>query len=262
MSKLSLRVVVRFAVFFTLLLALSLSQGWAGTIQGSSTTARSFTDVATGQVFIYNGGFFVSGETVNTFNWFGPTFSGSRDLTPLLFSESNGVFTVVGIGTSQTITDPTAGVMSVAFGLEPGGTNLTGSNFTFGFVNGLTDSTGTLSSTSAGTVEHNNTVDAGTGVGGLGTTNDWVFTPSESGINVALGTTFQIPGSNGTTGSSNFLLNNPGLGGNNGDRTYSANADGVISGVAEPGTFSLITGAGLVLAGLFRYRHSRGRRNS
>jgi hypothetical protein len=71
---------------------------------------------------------------------------------------------------------------------------------------------------------------------------------------VALGTSFAIPGNAG-----NFTLNNPENGGFNVDRTYSANADGLLSGVAEPGTFSLITGAGLVLAGLFRYRYTRGR---
>jgi hypothetical protein len=42
------------------------------------------------------------------------------------------------------------------------------------------------------------------------------------------------------------------------DRTYSAQAS---SGVAEPGTFSFIAGAGLVLAGLFRYRYTRGRQS-
>jgi len=256
MTQLNLRVIVRLAVLFSLIFALFLTQGWAGTItnQGSTATSRTTTDIAVGQVYIYNGDVFPTGETVTTFNWFGPTFSGSRDLTPLLFSDNNGIFTVVGIG-SSTVVSGGMGSSSEAFGLQAG-SSVTGSTWTFGFVTGLTDSTGVLSSTSAGSVPHNSPVDSGAGID-PGSTNDWVFTPSLSGINVTLGSTFGIPGSNG---SIDFTLNNPNNGGSSVDRTYSANADG-ISGVAEPGTFSLITGAGLVLAGLFRYRYTRGRRS-
>jgi hypothetical protein len=259
MSRSRLRVAVRFFVLFSLLLALSLTQSWATplTNQGSSATTLPNLDTAVGQVYIYNGGLFPSGETVNTFNWFGPVFAGFRDMTPLLFSVSGGIFTVVGIGTPDSVSG-TGLAQSVAFGLLAG-SNVTGGNWTFGFVNGLANTDGTFSATSAGTVAQNFTVVGGTGVGLDSTTNDWVFTPSDAGINVKVGTTFGIPGS----GAANFTLNNPALGAFNTDRTYSANADGALSGVvAEPGTFSLITGAGLVLAGLFRYRYSRGRRTS
>jgi hypothetical protein len=261
MSTSRLRVAVRFAVLFTLVFALSLTQGWATPItnQGSSTIARTNLDIASGEVFIYNGGLFPSGETVDTFNWFGSLFTGAnRSFTPLLFSVTGGVFTVAGIGNPQTIENGTsAGVNSVGFGLIAG-TDVTGGNWTFGFVEGVASSSGSLSGASAGIIEHNNTVDGGTGVGGVGpplTTNDWVFTPGGTNITtVAVNTTFGASGSNAT-----FTLNNPGSGGTFVDRTYSANADQTLSGVAEPGTFSLITGAGLVLAGLFRYRYSRGR---
>jgi hypothetical protein len=135
------------------------------------------------------------------------------------------------------------------------GTATSSGTFTFGFVTGLVSSTGVITGPSTGSIGHDSPVDAPPGVS-AGSTNDWVFTPSLSGFNVNLGTTFIIPGSNGTA---NFTLNNPSLGGTNVDRTYSANLSPSSSGVAEPGTFSLITGAGLVLAGLFRYRYSRGR---
>ncbi len=251
MSKSNLRVVVRLVLLFTLVFALSLTQGWADSI-GSSTTARPTLDSSAGQVFIYNGGFIPDGDTVSTFNWFGPSFSGSRELTPLLFTESGGVFTVVGIGASEVDVTYTGSPESFAFGLQAGTATAASANtYTFGFVEGLADSTGDINSASTGAIGHDGTVDGGNGVGGSGTSNDWVFTPSESFSNVGLGTTF---GGNGTIG-----LNNPELGTTNVDRTYSANITANASGVAEPGTFSLITGAGLVLAGLFRYRYSRGR---
>jgi len=260
MSKSSLRVAVRLVLLFTLVFALSLTQGWATTI-GSTTTARPTLDGSAGQVYIYDGGFLANGDVANTFNWFGPVFSGSKDLTPLLFSDSNGVFTVVGIGTPQSVTY-TGLVQSPAFGLQAGtGTASSAGTFTFGFVEGLY-SDGTLTATSNGSIGHdtNVTSDPPPGVSGSPSTNDWVFTPSLSfggGNNyVGLGQTFIIPGSNGTA---DWTLNNPALGGTNFDRTYSANLNASSSGVAEPGTFSLITGAGLVLAGLFRYRYSRGR---
>jgi len=254
MAKTHLRVAVRLVLLFSLVFALSLTQGWADSI-GSSTTLRSTLDVSTGQVFIYDGASLPTGDTATTFNWFGPTFSGTKDLTPLIFTFNSGTdtYTVVGIGSSE-IVSYSGSVQSFAFGLTAGTATAAGSNYFFGFVEGLASSTGALTATSNGSIGHNSPIDGGTGVSGGSSTNDWVFTPSnlsDVGTPVALGATF---GANGTTS-----LNNPGLGGFNVDRTYSANLSASSSGVAEPGTFSLITGAGLVLAGLFRYRYSRGR---
>jgi hypothetical protein len=258
MSKSNLRDVVRLVALFTLVFALSLAQGWADSIgTGTINPPDPLLDVSAGQVSIYNGGFIPVGDTATNFNWFGPTFSGSRELTPLIFTESGGVFTVVGIGAQEIDVSYTGSPESFAFGLQAGtATASAAGTYTFGFVEGLADSTGSVSSASTGSIGHDNSVDAGLGAGGAGTTNDWVFTPTVGGISVGIGETFVIPGSNAT---GDIPLNNPGLGGNNLDRTYSANITASSSGVAEPGTFSLITGAGLVLAGLFRYRYSRGR---
>lgn len=257
MSKSSLRVAVRLVLLFTLVFALSLTQGWATTIGSTSTVPRQFADLASGQVFIYDGGFLSTGDVANTFNWFGPTFSGTQDLTPLLFSDSNGTFTIVGVGLPEQVIY-TGVSQSFGFDLQSGnGTALSANTYTFGFVEGLATSSGVTAST--GSVGHDNTVDAPTGLS-AGSTNDWVFTPSLSftGNYAAVGTTFIIPGN--SNGTADWTLNNPALSGANVDRTYSANLNASSSGVAEPGTFSLITGAGLVLAGLFRYRYSRGRR--
>jgi hypothetical protein len=246
MSKTHLRVAVRLVLLFSLVFALSLSQGGATTI-GSSTTNRSFTDTATGQVYIYSGNsFFTPGDVVNGFSWFGSVFSGTRELTPLLFQDNGGVFTVVAIGASEAVSGA-GGVQSFSFGLQAG-TNVAGTNYTFGFVTGAVDSAGDISGATAGSIKFNSTVDAGVGASGAGT-NDWVFTPSVTGFNVAVGSEFG--GANGTP-------LNSGVGSFQTDRTYSAQAS---SGVAEPGTFSLITGAGLVFAGLFRYRYTRRRQS-
>ena len=254
MSTSNLRAVVRLAVLFSLVFALSVSQGWAGGITdiGSAAISRPSVDGAPGEVYIYDGGVFQNGETVGTFNWFGPTFSGSSTLTPLLLSESGGIFTIVGIGSVINETSG-SGMSSTAFGLQ-NGSNVAGSNWTFGFLEGAATSTGSFVASTGGVpfVSPNDDL-AGT----QGSGNDiWVFTPSTTDVTtVGLGTSFGAPGANAT-----YALNNSSLGSFNVDRTYSANADAP-SGVAEPGTFSLITGAGLVLAGLFRYRYTRGRKS-
>lgn len=253
MSRFSVLGGARFTLLMLVVLALSIPMGWAATIQGSSSTSRSFVDLSAGQVYIYNGGFFASGEQVTTFSWFGHLFSGSKNMTPILFEEtSTGVFTVRGIGTGQTVTDSGAS-QSFAFGLTSGTDTTSNAFFTFGFINAMANTSGTTSSATAGTVDFDLTVDAGTGVGGGGTTNDWVFTPGSTSVtSIALGTTFFTPGHEGTV-----ALNDPTKGGSNVDRTYSANLDGAII-VAEPGSF-LLVGAGLVLAGLFRYSRVRSR---
>jgi len=253
MSTANLRVVVRLVTLFALVFALSLT-GWASSFnQGSTAVSRTNNDTFSGGVYIYNGGNFASGETVTVFNWYDSgIFSGvGINATPLLFtSNGSGTYTVVAIGTSES-TD-SVGAQSAPFGLIAGSNVVSGANWTFGFLEGTANSSGGISNQTAGGIPFDSPIDAGQGVGGSGTTNDWVFTPETDGAitTVAVGTTF---GANGT-----FALNS-GTGANV-DRTYSANANGV-STIAEPGTFSLITGAGLVLAGLFRYRYVRGRRD-
>jgi hypothetical protein len=252
MSKSNLRVAVRLVLLFSLIFALSLTQAWADTIGSSLSTSRNSLDVAQGQVYIYAGGDFASsGETVSTFSWYGPVFSGAqRDLTPLLFLDNgNGSYTVEAIGTSMSVSGSASAQGPVAFGLQSGSLT-TGSNWTFGFVNGIVNSGGTVTATSAGDVGFD-ALEGGTGVSGGSSNNDWVYTPTVSGITtLTVGTT--TFGGNGTPLNSSVPAP---------DRTYSAQANANASGVAEPGTFSLITGAGLVFAGLFRYRYTRGRRS-
>ena len=252
MSKSNLRVAVRLVLLFTLIFALSLTQGWASTIGSVLTPLQADTDGSSLVVVIYNGGSaaeFNPGDTIGNFSWAGNLFTGSRELTPLLFqNDGGGMFTLEGIGTAIAVSGATnAG--SVSFGLV----STIGTAYTFGFVDGTVNSGGSVT-TSQGSVSFANTSGALATASGTGN-NDWVFTPNtDSTFTLSVGSTF---GANGT-----IPLNNPALVGFNVDRTYTAQANSNASGVAEPGTFSLITGAGLVLAGLFRYRYARGRRRS
>src|SRR5580698_3394470 len=152
MSKSNLRVAVRLVLLFSLIFALSLTQAWADTI-GSSTATRNILDVSAGQVYIYAGGDFASsGETVSTFSWYGPVFSGSRNLTPLLFENNgDGSYTVEAIGTAISVSGTGSVQGPVSFGLQAGSL-ITGSNETFGFVTGLAGSTGIVGSPTAGVV--------------------------------------------------------------------------------------------------------------
>ncbi len=226
---------------------------WAGFTEGSTATSRSSVDAAVGQVFIYNGGFFDLGssEQVTTFTWFGHQFSGSRFMTPILFHELPiGVITVVGIGTGRTVTSSTS-PQNFAFGLTQGtDTTANGGLWEFGYVNGLVDSNGNQTSSSAGTVDVVSPKDPGAGIDIL-SSNDWLFTSGPTTPKIALGTTFFTPGSSGT-----YALNDPSKGQAN--RTYSANLTGLdaTATVPEPGTFTLFAAAGLLLAGVLRFRKS------
>jgi|ERR1035441_2005813 hypothetical protein len=257
MSKSNLRVAVRLVLLFTLIFALSLTQGWASTI-GSQLTALADLDGSSEVVVIYNGGsaaYFNPGDTIGNFSWIGKLFSGSAELTPLLFqSNGSGTFTLEGIGTAIAV-NGASDVGSASFGLVAG-SPVVGTGYTFGFVDGTVNSGGTVA-TSQGSVTFANASGALPTASGTGV-NDWVFTPNtDSTFTLSVGTSTFGGSGNGTN-----PLNNAALNGFNVDRTYSAQANSNASGVAEPGTFSLITGAGLVLAGLFRYRYARGRRQS
>jgi hypothetical protein len=163
-------------LLFAALFAFSLSVSWAGLTEGSAQIARPSVDTASGQVYIYDGGFFNNNETVTQFTWSGSHLSGTTYLTPILFEEtSTGVFVVRGVGTGQTIT--TAGAFTFAFGLTQGiGTTNTG-NFVFGFINGLVNSAGGQTNSSTGNVDFSTPPTAGAGID-PSSTNDWMFTPT------------------------------------------------------------------------------------
>jgi hypothetical protein len=210
----------------------------ASTVMGSSLVSRQYVDGASGQVYIYAGGSFQSGLTLSSFSLFADNFTGQRDVTPILFElTSPGVYTVRGVGTGDMVS-PSAIAQSFAFGLQYGTATTTNGNYTFGFINAFVNTLGQQTSSTAGVVDFNTPVVAGSGVGGAGTTNDWVFTPTVSNINIALGATFGLPGQ-----VASYTLNNPSRSFFDTDRTYSATLD-----APEPGSFTLAC-IGVILIG-------------
>lgn len=246
MSKVSRVLILSFC------LSLLMPAAWASAIGGSSAISRLWTDGAAGQVEIYAGGFFPALTQITTFSIFGHSFTGTRDVTPVIFEvTSPGVYTVRGVGTGQAIS--ASSVMQMfAFGLQYGSSTTTNANYTFGFLNGFVNGSGTQTASTAGAVDFDTPVVTGsTGVGGAGTTNNWVFTPTISNINLALGTTFQM----NCGGAANcFALNNPSLGGFSDYRTYSGF---VTNDVPEPGSVTFAALGSAVILGMALYRKRR-----
>lgn len=179
-------------------------------IIGSEAIYRPYLDGAAGQVFIYAGGAFDENVQADTFTFFG-SCSSSGYMTPILFEETaSGVFGVRGLGTSRTVTGSSQS-QSFDFGLMLGTDLTTNDKYTFGFINALLDNAGEIVGESTGTVDMtlSDGITPGLGLGGAGTTNRWVFTPTTPGLNVHLGTTFGIP-FNAAVGE-DFQLNDPAL---------------------------------------------------
>jgi hypothetical protein len=220
--------------------------------EGSSISPRSFEDTAAGQVFIYDGGSFSSGVNVNTpannfsFDFSHENFNGDDPtgvITPILFEQTSpGNLEVVGIGTGHTVSVGSS--YSFDFGLTSGTSVTTNGNYTFGFINALVGANGTPTVVSTGTVDWDDPADGGQGVGGAGTTNDWLFTPTDGNITVALGTIYSTTGN---PAANPFLVDS--------DRTYSATSTGGV-GVPEPGSLALL-GFGLTALSLRRRQRAK-----
>ena len=194
----------------------------AGTavVEGSALIHRSVVDGDSGEVYIYTGGSFPAGTNLSTFKYLfdftGPEGNSSGYITPLLFTRefrppSSVVYTVVGIGRGFTVnlsSTPGTILFDVIYGIKVPTNGL----FTFGYANGLVNSDGTQILTSPGTVDMDEYLQSGEGVGGAGTTNNWSVT-AQPAPSVALGTTFGPGGDYGFFSTS---------------RTYSAVAVGIV----------------------------------
>jgi len=190
--------------------------------EGSTPTHRSQSDRATGDIYVYIGGAFPPGTHLATFQYlFDLTTEGNTTgyITPLLFQFAPGeectVFTLVGIGRGFEVELKSA-PQAIPFEIIEGIKAPTNAHFTFGFINALVDSSGSLVETSSGVIDFDNPSDGGEGVGGTGTLNGWGASSAASPV-ATLGTTFAV---SGCTADEIFI--NP-------TRTYSAAATGIIA---------------------------------
>jgi hypothetical protein len=167
--------------------------------EGSTATHRANADHNNGELNIYVGGSLPVGTHLAALRYlFDGTAGGVGNttgyLTPLLFEyksvEAATVYTVVGIGKGFEVSLEST-PQSIPFDVIEGIAVPTGANFTFGFVMSIVNSSGVPVLTGQGVVDFDTPSDAGEGVGGAGTTNDWAYVgvvePS-----VALGTTFGL----------------------------------------------------------------------
>ncbi len=238
------------AVFLFAFFLLTARVGTCDTI-GSALLDRAVTDIASGQVYIFDGDSFDPANRIHSFSFFeDPSAGGTRYITPILFENTvsgsnpgDDVFVVRGVGTGRTIT--TSGTFTFDFGLIYGSDLVLSGHYTFGFVNALLNLSGGQVVNSVGVVEFDVPVSAGPGVSGTGT-NAWRFTPTVAGITISIGSIF---------GNGGFLLNDRSVFFNL-DRTYSALAS--TAPVPEPSSTTLV-GIGLlgrVAWGWLRRRNS------
>jgi hypothetical protein len=173
-----------------------------------------------------------AGENVVSYSLF--AFNAGNPITPLIFTEAGGIFTVTGVGTTQNIIS--TGAQSFSFGLTDG-SSLVGSNTFFGYRDG-TVSTGT------GAAAKDTIAFSGPGPG----VQIQFFGAAGPGPspNIYVGEAFNSAG--GTT-----VAGGPELGGlaylsQNLPRIYSLQAtDAAISSVPEPGAIFLMLGGAIML---------------
>jgi hypothetical protein len=171
--------------------------------EGSRLTHRSNVDGDPAQVYIYSGGTLPIGTNLLEFKYLFDTMSPagttSGYITPLLFErtagETNTVYTVVGIGRGFEVALNSA-PQTIPFEVIEGLKVPQNDYFTFGFTNAIVNLSGVSVLTSPGAVDFGQPADAGEGVSGTGSTNDWAATATSPGPSpvVALGTTFSTSG--------------------------------------------------------------------
>lgn len=201
------------------------SSAWAAgipVVEGSELTHRTAVDGDDGQVYIYTGGSFPAGTHLLAFKYLfdftGPEGNTFGYITPLLFARefrppSSVIYTVVGIGRTFTVNLNSA-VGTIPFDVVNGIKVPTNGTFTFGYVNALVNPNGAQIISSAGTIDMDQFLQGGDGLGGAGTTNNWAVTALGPPFpSVALGTTFGAGADYGFFSSS---------------RTYSATAVGIL----------------------------------
>jgi hypothetical protein len=191
-------------------------------IEGSTVTQRAIVDGDGGMVYIYTGGSFPAGTHLATFkflfNFTGPQGNTSGYITPLLFIRQQSgnaiIYTLIGIGKWSAV-ELNADPQTILFDIVEGVKVPPNADCTFGFINAVVNSSGTQLANSPGTVDMDESTDAGEGVGGAGTTNSWAAT-AQAPFAIPLGTSFGVSGS----GADYSFYDDT--------RTYSAQAAGIV----------------------------------
>jgi hypothetical protein len=124
----------------TAVLALCVGLGLSATAKADTVTVGNdpthqgaLTDTCTKCAFVIGQAFGSAGATVTSYSFF--TSGAAGDITPILYTESGSVFTIVGIGATQTLAAGSAGEETFSFNLQPGGVDVTTTNTFFGFSN-------------------------------------------------------------------------------------------------------------------------------
>jgi hypothetical protein len=175
---------------------------------------RSHLDSSAGVLAIYAGDHLPTGASISALNMYA---SNTGLITPLLLEQTDArQWTLRGVGASRTITS--TGAQSIPFDLQAGSNVAANGNYTFGFITASADGNGNILNTTTGVVPSDLSVDAGAGVSGGASSNDWAFTGGPAPLGIG-----SLWGDGGT-----FILP-PSV-----DRTYSATASTTTFSVSEP----------------------------
>jgi len=197
-----------------------------GDTVGNAVIGRSYLDTCDGCSFALATPFAPDSGALSTWSFYAGTTG--LAITPILYTMTGGNFTIVGIGTTRTVSS--LGVNTDPFGLVAGTDAITGSNFYFGYRDGGVS----LASGNAGTVSIDNSV--------TGTLMYYFGNGAPSPVNVGISVgQLMVQGDLGVGGTG--LL----------DRNYSISATAAIP---EPATM-VFMGLGLLALGLRARRVSR-----
>lgn len=116
---------------------------------GNDVINRGGIDTCVGCSFALSTPFTGTGTVTSWSFYANPNFTAGNSLTPLLYTESSGIFTITGIGT--TVTPLTSGAYTYSFGAVSGSASFTTPTY-FGYFDGTLTPTGNAIPGNPGTI--------------------------------------------------------------------------------------------------------------